>query len=79
MQEAFQSGRRLELVSGSPPAWSDPWSRATRVDVVARDRYDFELVAAPGEPAPDLQLVYEARLEEAPALAPSPAQRRYVH
>lgn len=79
VQEAFRSGRRLELVSGSPPAWSDPWGRATRVEVVARDRYDFELVAVPGEPAPDLQLVYEARLEEAPAWAPSPAQRRYVH
>lgn len=78
-EEAFRAGRRLELVSGAPPAWSDPWGRATRVEVVARDRDNFDLVAVPGEPVPDLQLVYEARVEEPPVWAPTPAERWLVH
>ncbi len=37
LEECRDSGRLVDIVSGSAPGWNDPWSRAVRVQVVSVD------------------------------------------
>jgi len=48
MKEALEHDSVLEVVSGSAPGWSDPWSRARRVRVVQTGEYGMEFVDEDG-------------------------------
>jgi len=63
MTQACEQDRRLEVIAGSAPGWSDPWARAQRCRV-EQDvrRYGFELIDEDGMIVDQL-LVQRARLE----------------
>jgi hypothetical protein len=63
-RQALEEGRRLELVAGSPPAWSDPWGRAIRVEVVEPRPHHLVFLPLDALPAADLDLAFEARLAD---------------
>lgn len=72
-REALETGKRLEVVVGRPPAWSDPWGRTTLCEVVKTGEYSIALLPVAGEPAGSGE-IYDARLEERPAWAETEAQ-----
>lgn len=41
LEEARTTGREVDIVLGSAPSWTDPWSRARRVRVLALDATDW--------------------------------------
>lgn len=65
-RKALEEGKRLEVVVGRPPVWSDPWGRTTLCEVVKTAGRPAELFPVAGEPA-DSGDIYDARLEERPA------------
>jgi hypothetical protein len=60
-RQALEEGRRLELVVGAPPAWSDPWGRAIRVDVIEPRPHHLAFVPVDAVAA-DLERAFEARV-----------------
>ena len=68
IRECQETGRPVDLVTGSAPGWTDPWSRAHRVTIVSSDawsvvvesegqqwqvpRMEIQAVRAAADPAP---------------------------
>jgi len=63
IREAHKAGRDLEVVVGSAPGWSAPWSRAERCMVEKLGDYDFTMFDASGR-AVDERDVQLARLAQ---------------
>lgn len=63
-REAFESGKRLQVVVGSPPGWPDPWERSVYVEVVRQGSYDYALRPSPGVSVESEALIFEARPAE---------------
>jgi len=49
IREAYDQGRDIELVAGSAPGWSDPWSRARRCMVEQVGDYDYVMIDENGQ------------------------------
>ncbi|MBW2524852.1 MAG: hypothetical protein JRI23_11780 [Deltaproteobacteria bacterium] len=56
-RKAVEQARSVEIVAGSAPAWSDPWSRAERCEVVRHPTfYDWYLFAPDGREIPEAEV-----------------------